>query len=56
MKLFGVYLGGKAEGCHIEAHDFVFAIGNTIEDTYDYLKKGLGLVCLKGYIWTLGLS
>lgn len=39
MKLFGVYLGGKAEGCHIEAHDFVFAIGNTIEDTYDYLKK-----------------
>ncbi|HBF06650.1 MAG TPA: DUF1543 domain-containing protein [Gammaproteobacteria bacterium] len=39
MKLFGVYLGGMVEGCNIEVHDFVFAIGGSIEETYDFLKS-----------------
>jgi len=48
LKLYGVYLGGKVEGCNIESHDFVFSVGKTIEDTFEYLhsrwfglKKGL---------------
>ncbi len=48
VKLFAVYLGGQAERCHTELHDVVFAIGETIEETYPQLcaqwfgvRKGL---------------
>lgn len=34
MKLFAVYLGGRALRCNTELHDVVFVAGNTIEDTY----------------------
>ena len=37
-KLFAVYVGGMAEGCHVELHDVRFVIGNSIEDCYDDLK------------------
>ncbi|UXY15631.1 DUF1543 domain-containing protein [Chitiniphilus purpureus] len=37
MKLFAVYLGGRAPGCHIELHDVVFAVGERIEDCYPAL-------------------
>jgi hypothetical protein len=36
-KLFAVYLGGRAEKCNTELHDVVFAVGETIEDTYEQL-------------------
>lgn len=38
-KLFAVYLGGSAEGCNIEVHDVVFAVGGSIEETYPLLVK-----------------
>lgn len=34
MKLFAVYLGGRAPRCNTELHDVVFVAGETIEDTY----------------------
>lgn len=37
MKLFAVYLGGRAPKCNTELHDVVFAVGNSIEDTYEQL-------------------
>jgi len=37
MKLFAVLLGGRAEGCNTELHDVVFAIGNSLEETYPQL-------------------
>jgi hypothetical protein len=37
MKLFAVVLGGRAPKCNIELHDVVFAVGYTIEDTYQQL-------------------
>lgn len=37
MKLFAVYLGGRALKCNTELHDVVFVVGETIEDTYDQL-------------------
>ena len=44
MKLFSVYLGGRANNCNIELHDVVFTIGEKIEDTYiDLLGKWFGL-------------
>jgi hypothetical protein len=36
-KLFAVCLGGRAPKCNTELHDVVFAIGETIEATYDQL-------------------
>lgn len=39
MKLFAVYLGGKADRCNIELHDVVFVVGETIEATYPQLAK-----------------
>lgn len=37
MKLFAVYLGGRAPKCNTELHDVVFAVGESIEATYDQL-------------------
>ena len=31
MKLFAVFLGGRAEKCNTELHDVVFTCGNKIE-------------------------
>ena len=43
IKLFAVYLGGRADGCNTELHDVVFTCGNKIEDTYlDLLDKWFG--------------
>lgn len=36
-KLFAVYLGGRAPKCNTELHDVVFAVGESIEDTYGRL-------------------
>lgn len=38
-KLFAVYLGGRAPKCNTELHDVVFAVGETIEDTYEQLLQ-----------------
>jgi hypothetical protein len=35
--LFAVYLGGRAPKCHTELHDVVFAVGESIADTYEQL-------------------
>ena len=37
LKLFAVYLGGRAPKCNTELHDVVFTVGSTIEDTYERL-------------------
>ena len=37
MKLFAVYLGGRAPKCNTELHDVVFVAGETIESTYERL-------------------
>ncbi|HEU0118870.1 MAG TPA: DUF1543 domain-containing protein [Alphaproteobacteria bacterium] len=37
MKLFAVYLGGRAPKCNTELHDVVFVTGETIADTYEQL-------------------
>ena len=37
MKLFAVFLGGRALRCNTELHDVVFAIGERIEETYEQL-------------------
>ena len=43
IKLYAVYLGGRADGCNTELHDVVFTCGNKIEDTYmDLLDKWFG--------------
>ena len=43
MKLFSVFLGGRADKCNTELHDVVFSIGEKIEDTYiDLLDKWFG--------------
>lgn len=36
-RLFAVYLGGRAPRCNTELHDVVFAVGSTIEATYEQL-------------------
>jgi hypothetical protein len=36
-KLLAVYLGGRAAKCNTELHDVVFAVGPSIESTYDQL-------------------
>ena len=44
MKLFSVFLGGRADKCNIELHDVVFTLGEKIEDSYnDLLVKWFGL-------------
>jgi hypothetical protein len=37
MKLFAVYLGGRAPKANTELHDVVFAVGEAIADTYTQL-------------------
>ncbi len=37
QKLFAVYLGGRAPKCNTELHDVVFAVGFSIEATYEQL-------------------
>ena len=37
MKLFAVYLGGRAPRCNTELHDVVFVVGKSIEETYEQL-------------------
>lgn len=39
MKLFAVYLGGKAQGANIEVHDLVFAVGEDIKSCFPELRK-----------------
>lgn len=39
MKLFAVYLGGRAPKANTELHDVVFAVGETIEATYPQLLE-----------------
>lgn len=39
LKLFVVYLGGRAEGCNTELHDTVFVVGNSIEEAYPSLVE-----------------
>ena len=44
MRLFSVFLGGRADKCNIELHDVVFTLGEKIEDCYnDLLGKWFGL-------------
>ena len=43
MKLFAVFLGGRAPKCNIELHDVVFTCSNTIKDSFDdLLSKWFG--------------
>ena len=37
LKLFAVYLGGRAPKCNTELHDVVFVVGSEIEATYEQL-------------------
>lgn len=39
LKLFAVYLGGRAPKCNTELHDVVFVVGETIEHTYPQLLE-----------------
>ncbi|HEY2761246.1 MAG TPA: DUF1543 domain-containing protein [Pirellulales bacterium] len=39
MKLFAVYLGGRAPKCNTELHDVVFVVGESIESTYERLLE-----------------
>lgn len=39
VKLFAVYLGGRAPRCNTELHDVVFVVGETIESTYGQLMS-----------------
>lgn len=39
LKLFAVYLGGRAPRSNIELHDVVFAVGFSLEETYPKLKE-----------------
>jgi len=44
MRLYSVYLGGRAEKCNIELHDIVFVVGRKLEETYPQLvEKWFGL-------------
>ena len=60
-KLFMVYVGGMAEGCHVELHDVRFVIGETIEACYDDLRaqwwgtpESLHLDCWGAVHWADG--
>ncbi len=37
MRLFAVYLGGRAPACNVELHDIVFAVGRSLEDVHEQL-------------------
>ena len=39
IKLFAVYLGGRAPRSNIELHDVVFVTGSSLEETYPQLKE-----------------
>lgn len=39
MKLFAIYIGGELKGANIELHDMRFALGESIEDTYEELRR-----------------
>jgi hypothetical protein len=39
VKLFVIYIGGTHEKSLIELHDMRFAVANTIEETYDTLRR-----------------
>ncbi len=39
VRLFAVYLGGKAPRSNIELHDVVFVVGNSLEETYQKLRE-----------------
>ena len=39
MKLFAVYLGGRAPRSNIELHDVVFVAGSSLKETYPKLKE-----------------
>jgi hypothetical protein len=39
MKLFAIYIGGKAEGANIEVHDMRFVVAENIEAAYPELKR-----------------
>jgi hypothetical protein len=39
LKLFAVYLGGRAPRCNTELHDVVFTVGTSIENTYHRLLE-----------------
>mgnify|MGYP005847962243 CR=1 FL=1 len=36
-QLFAVCLGGRAEGCNVELHDVVFAVGRSLEHIHEQL-------------------
>jgi len=67
--LFACYVGGRADGCNIELHDVIFAVGEKIEDCYSHIRSSwfgsaerLHLDCylelsqLDGYDITVGKS
>ncbi|MFA7284788.1 MAG: DUF1543 domain-containing protein [Candidatus Absconditabacterales bacterium] len=37
--LYAIYLGGRIGNCHIEMHDVIFSVGDTIESCYDDVKS-----------------
>lgn len=39
MNLFVIYVGGKTATSLIEVHDIHFGVGETIEDTYEQIRK-----------------
>lgn len=44
LKLFSVYLGGRAEKCNIELHDVVFVVSESISTAYpELIKKWFGI-------------
>ena len=44
MKLYAVFLGGRAKKCNTELHDVVFTCGDKIEETYfDLISKWFGI-------------
>lgn len=44
LKLFAVYLGGRAERCNIELHDVVFVVSESISKSYQKLiNKWFGI-------------
>lgn len=47
LKLFSVYLGGRADGCNIELHDVVFVVSESIQKSYAALvNKWFGMTKL----------
>lgn len=42
MKLFLIVLGGRPRGANIEQHDVVFAVGESVLDTYPAIRQHWG--------------